>query len=793
MGALWGRPDFAAKQATTAFDVYASYEPGPYFLCPTGLAIALLAPGRPDFEIVFTRSSGAGPDSGLFHFGIEQNEPIDDALAFLRRSDPKSTVQPVPFESGFIRLVVASDLMSVPSDLLQPVPLGWGGIKATRCDIPVSADSASILKASLTSTLNVSARAELEVLGVAPRVAGTVVFDPAKLLAPLIAAGAGSRVIPRTALDEYFLQAPGSLPLAIEGDPAFDPPSFAEAMAGRVRMQFGSFVPSPTGQGPTYLELAATIPSGTFRWDLSQPIAVLRPFVFVLDPFEAARDMAKGSGIAGLYREVTTTRPPFGFFDIDVAAFLPPVRLGLVDLGVLIEAPARLPYRPQAVSLPPISFQPPDDHAVAHLHLSPLEALHYVTRTWADVIASGVPHHLLGDPVARTEAMIRFQAQDFPLSFLELSADPALLALANLSGAVRYTAQGGTSVSVPFVLTAALQRTSVVLPRDAADASLSVDALPLPQGGAPPAAALTLGPLPASGQHFSLGSFAGYGAHNVPVLCSFDSGSIGTFAVDLVADGQPEANIATFYLTRGGATANWSYVATSPFAAGYRWRVHPSGAWSQSLDPGISLQLVAPPGPVVKPAVWDLRGVHLYASPRDPPGRVRYVPGDPMPQLDGRGVPALQLLDTGAVAILSLGTRLEVTDAQRADLEVDLLEQLDGIDRIDFQPAAFTVGPVTLSLDDGTGLYQTLATASSFGAPPYGASFSVKLTGDQITRALAAIGGAPRICKVDYPLTLSPEAAATFDGTPAGVVRSTDVSSWFPDGSASSHIERTGG
>jgi hypothetical protein len=793
MGALWGRPDFGAKQAATAFEVYRSYEPGPYLVWPTGLDVALLAPGRPDLEIVFTRSSGAGPDSGLFHFGIEQQEPLEDALSFLRRIDPQATVQPVPFESGFIRLVVASDLMSIPPDLVQPVPLGWGGIKATRCDIPLSADSASILKASLTGTLNVSARAEVEVLGVAPRVAATVVFDPAALLAPLIAAGGSTRLIPRTALDDYFLHAPGSLPLTLEGDPNVDTASFAAAMAGRVRMQFGTLVPSPSSEGSAYLQLAANIPSGTFRWDLSEPMAVLRPFVFILDPFEAARNLAKADGAADLYREVTTARPPFGFFDIDVAAFLPPVRLGLADLGVMIEAPARPPYRPQAVSLPPVSFQPPDDHAVVHLHLSPLETLHYVTRTWADVIASGIPHHLLSDPVARTEAMIRFQAQDFPISFIELSADPALLALANLSGAVRYPAHSGAEVSVSFTLTTASQRASVVLPRDAVGATVSVDALPVATGGAPASAPLTLGPWPASAQHFTLGSFAEFGAHNVVVACSFDAGSIGTYAVDLVADGQPESNIVTFYLTRDGATAHWTYIAESPFAAGYRWRVHPAGPWSKSAGPGTPLQLAAPLGPVVKPAVWDLRGVHLYASPGDPPGLVRYVPGEPVPQLDDRGRPALQFLDTGAAAVLSLGTRLEVTDSQRADLEVDLLEKLEGVDRIDFQPAAFTVGPVTLSLGDGTGLYQPLATASSVGAPPYATTFSVKLSGDQITRALAALGGAPGICKVDYPLTLSPEVASTFDGAPAALVRSTDVATWFPDGSGNAHIARVSG
>src|ERR1700730_13438988 len=190
MGAFWGLQDFGARQTTSNFEIYASYEAGPYLLWPTALDVGLLGPGRPDFQIVFVRSSGTGAAYGVLDLGIKRLQDTTGALAWLRGVDPKATVAMVPFQSGFIRLVSGPELMTVPPDLLQPSPLGWGGIDSTRWNIQLSADSASVLKAGLTSTLVLTARAEVEVLGVAPRVASTAVFDPAALVGPLGPAGA---------------------------------------------------------------------------------------------------------------------------------------------------------------------------------------------------------------------------------------------------------------------------------------------------------------------------------------------------------------------------------------------------------------------------------------------------------------------------------------------------------------------------------------------------------------------------------------------------------------------------
>jgi hypothetical protein len=783
MGAFWGLPDFGARQATDRFELYRSFEPGPYLLWPSRLEVGWLDSGRPDFQIVMVRASGAAADYGVLDLGLERQQDTDSALAFLRGVDTTATIAMVPLQSGFIRLVAGLDLVNIPPDLLAPTPLGWGGIDATRWIIQVTADAATILKEGLTTTLSLTARAEGEVLGVASRVGCTAVFDPAALMGALLGPGASSRRVPRAAFDDFFNDAPANLPsMRLEGDPAPDRAAFAQAMADRARMQYGNFVPAPAGAGSTYVELAADIPSGTVRWDLSEPTAVLRPWVFTLDPFEAARTLARVSGIDALYREVTTAPLALGFFDIDAQAYLPSPRLGLVDAGVVIQVPAKPPLQPQAQSQT-VSFQAPADRGVAHLRIAPLEKLSYVYRTFVDVIEGATVRRLDSEAKTDSATTLRLQSRDLPVDLPQFSAEPALLAMATLDGTLAYTTPTGLPVTTAFSLTAAQPLASAALPRDAVAASLTLDAKPVAPGDATP---LRLGPMPAAAQHFTLGSFAEYGLQTISIECAFGPQDVALFSVDLRPDAVPESpsSITTFYLTRDRPTATWTYVTSSPFQAGYRWRPHAGGSWSAPFAAGAPLQVQAPAAPVFKPQVWDIGGVHLLTLQVDPPDRVRYVPGNPSPKVDDHGLPAMSLVDTGALAILSLDTRLDLTDAERNDLEVALLPQLEGVERIDFQPASFAVGAVTLSVGDGTGNYQPLASTPSMGTPPYNASFSLQLRGDQRQRALAAFSGGLRLLKVDYPLSLPTDLAATFAGAPTTLLRSADVAAWLPGGSS---------
>src|SRR5262249_14657763 len=150
--------------------------------------------------------------------------------------------------------------------------------------------------------------------------------------------------------------------------------------------------------------------------------------------------------------------------------------------GVSIQVPPKPPLQPQADSHT-VVFQPPDDRSVASLRLPPLAKLAYVYRAYADVVENGHVRRLDGSPVDETTATLRLQTHDLPIDLLEMSADPALLARATLSGTVAYTAPNGASVSTRFTLDAAHSRAAIALPRDAASASVAFDAQANPADG----------------------------------------------------------------------------------------------------------------------------------------------------------------------------------------------------------------------------------------------------------------------------------------------------------------------
>src|SRR5690606_1831669 len=94
--------------------------------------------------------------------------------------------------------------------------------------------------------------------------------------------------------------------------------------------------------------------------------------------------------------------------------------------------------------------------------------------------------------------------------------------------------------------------------------------------------------------------FPQYGPHSILIEGDFSSGAT-LLAVDLVSEeNQDRANaIQSVFVTPATPKKNWSYLASSPFRAGYRFRVHGDagespGPWSEVQQPGTSLRLPAP-------------------------------------------------------------------------------------------------------------------------------------------------------------------------------------------------------
>jgi hypothetical protein len=233
------------------------------------------------------------------------------------------------------------------------------------------------------------------------------------------------------------------------------------------------------------------------------------------------------------------------------------------------------------------------DTASVELVLGPTEQLSYRCTGTAALTEGATVRQLEGEARPATTTFLRLDAPDFPVVFVRVGASAGLLALATIEGTLNRLSPSGP-VTQAFQLTAAQPAIALALPNDAGEASLEIRAVP-PNGGAP----VTLGPLPAADIELDLHSFSGYGPHRVQVEASFPNG-VADLAVDLAPETRTkDANAVGFvHLTVQKPKADWTWFADSPFASGYRYRLHPKPGeqpepWSDAQSSSTPLLLTA--------------------------------------------------------------------------------------------------------------------------------------------------------------------------------------------------------
>ena len=135
---------------------------------------------------------------------------------------------------------------------------------------------------------------------------------------------------------------------------------------------------------------------------------------------------------------------------------------------------------------------------------------------------------------------------------------------------------------------------AVPLPHDAETTTLEIEARSIHGEKA-----LRLGPLPARSLSLALPSFPEYGPHRIPIQAVFDDDST-LLVIDLAPEDQAETAAAptVVALTPNQTWKEWSYLASSPFRAGYRFRRHTGvddepGPWSEIRSPFAPLVLSA--------------------------------------------------------------------------------------------------------------------------------------------------------------------------------------------------------
>ena len=182
---------------------------------------------------------------------------------------------------------------------------------------------------------------------------------------------------------------------------------------------------------------------------------------------------------------------------------------------------------------------------------------------------------------------------DFPVRFLYLSVDSRVAALADIGAALTYVLDGKMH-NEQFTLTSATSSISVGLPQISTGVQLNL--LATPHDGSTPLAL----PTPLTDQiHIDPTSFTTYGPHTIGVSCAITAADPPLF-IDLVAQCQlgNSSTIPTkVALTSDSPATSWSYVALTPFQAGYCYRLSAidggqPGTWSQPFSPDTSLALL---------------------------------------------------------------------------------------------------------------------------------------------------------------------------------------------------------
>jgi hypothetical protein len=311
---------------------------------------------------------------------------MEEALTLLRDRHPGAMIAPAVFSSGFLRLRPVIDADDMPADLCIPVPLAWNGLGITRFILKLSSPAVILLKRLLleAESLALHAAAELEMIGVSPRLPIRIRFNPAELLDTIISLGNEKRQIAWDDIVNFFRTDPRSLPLEVHGKiEGHELEGFAEAVTDRIRVRFGAFVPAPEKDVKPYLSLVSPeeVGSGSFEWDLSEPIQVPRPLVLHLDPLEAARELVRAHGLDTIVWETVVPPIQTGVLPIWVSANLPAHRLGLLALGVTVHAPPCPPHRVHTI-VESAELHPPEDSTMIRLRLSPAEKLEYTFSTF---------------------------------------------------------------------------------------------------------------------------------------------------------------------------------------------------------------------------------------------------------------------------------------------------------------------------------------------------------------------------------------------------------------------------
>ncbi|MBO9522992.1 MAG: hypothetical protein J7518_15780 [Nocardioidaceae bacterium] len=549
---LRGLPDLGAPVFLDgALAGYAGFEdPALVLVPPRRLRLARREDGRYAFTMERFRPRNAvwPAPYGVVTLGVEAERPEDEVLAAARAADPNARVVPATLATGTLRL----------AGMTHAADLAWDGIGTCTWSERLTPEEITTLRGAVQGAFpEIRADAVVEVMGVPARHDARVTLDPQALSTALIALHtARGRDLARADVLGWLRTevVPGvGAGVLVEVRAAGTPPAeeqLAEALADRIRSRWRGWVP-PVAEAP-----------GRWTWDLAEPTVTWREHLLTLPLFDAFIEIA-----AHLDEHeppgVDLEPVPTGWRTVTVLANLPGDQSGLAGAGVDITAPPRPPARPQAVTAT-VELAADRPTGTATLRLAPGEEPDFVRQTWVVVADSQGVREVRGAEVPVHGERFTLRPVDFPLRYLRVDAEQALLDLASVRLGLRRT--DGKPFLGQDEFTVERPRADLPLPADAdVEARVRITS--------PADASLDLGPFATTdplwlGRHL----LPSWGPHGIQV----GGGHGDLVAVALrpeTSDGDGE--IVT--LTRAHPVRTWTWFADDPFRGGYQFRIVPAG------------------------------------------------------------------------------------------------------------------------------------------------------------------------------------------------------------------------
>lgn len=571
------KPDFTYEAHDEHDTTYPALgQPGHFWRTPYGLALVQRPDGLADLHLSLVRATLPQPRTyGTLELSVQAEYASVAAVAQVAGSPTPITWRPLLPASGYLRLSLGETV------LIQP--LAWNGLSQTRVRLSLSAGEASVMRQALEQGVLVAqATAVLVLEGYAARSAATVTFDPRALVAALGAARDETGLYAYPALQSLLARAWARLPLrwqSGQADPRLPTDAIQQAaLLDRLVARYATLASPPTANPLPYLALPDAVPSGVVTWRLDDELLTWRPLVLQWRPLDVVQEQIAKQGLAPFFTQIDVPPLPSGVLEIAVVGNLPANRPNVLSIGAHLAAPPRPPMRPHPVQAT-ATLTPPHDSSTVRLRLGPKEAPSYTVQPFVVVVTATDFLSLEGNAWTGQGATVELSVADYPVTFYGITGEPALLALARLTGELQWQA-GEQQHRVPVTLDEQQPEVTIAVPQSAVAPTLHLQATALTDGQTLPVL-----PLPVADGYVTRWHLPGFGAHTIRFIAR--QAPAEPFTIEVQTEDAAEAiTTSSRLLVRSDQpTAQWGYVVLNPFRAGFRYRRLPADDWSPFLSP----------------------------------------------------------------------------------------------------------------------------------------------------------------------------------------------------------------